>query len=539
MKKVINFISKYKYVILLIILYIVFFLQMQLVYFYGDDFQVMYPIHNDRSFGNILIYCLKEMSFFWNEWSGRLVGHFIVSFGLSFFGIQFFRILNPIMVFIMIYLCLKIFSLFKNIDLKKCLFYFSLIVIGFNVHIARETLYWAYGGILYIWGFNLTLFVIYFVYKYYLLNKKIKKSLLILLSLICFLHMFILEQLSFILIVFLFFILIASWKKQNNIKEIILLLIISIIGFLISSLAPGNFLRAYHLIDEISLYTNLQSIFGKIQFFFNMLLNPNLFGIYFLIFDLIINYKYISKLNGHHKIFKLIPCIILISYIFIFLLYKIFDVNILFFHNNQDAMEIFSSYEFQKIPIINIILMYTYYFILVISVLYISCVSLWKDKKFLFLSLIVTFISTIIPVIFIRYMGIRYYLYFLLTMIIISFDCIHDMPKNALNLKFLYVFEVICSLILICNIISIFNGYLRNSKINLMNSKALIENNNKIIVIDEIPYEDFVYTWHSIYTDYRGNHSYYGFYLNEFYENFYSIDTNNIHIRTVDGLYVR
>ena len=46
MKKVINFISKYKYVILLIILYIVFFLQMQLVYFYGDDFQVMYPIQN-------------------------------------------------------------------------------------------------------------------------------------------------------------------------------------------------------------------------------------------------------------------------------------------------------------------------------------------------------------------------------------------------------------------------------------------------------------------------------------------------------------
>ena len=123
MKRCLNFISKYKYLIGLIIVYILFFLQMQNVCFYGDDYEVLYPVHNEHNFSNVLSFCLQKMNYFWNEWSGRIVGHFTVSFVLSFFGIQFFRILNPIMVFFLIFLCLKIFSLFKKFDFTKLLFF--------------------------------------------------------------------------------------------------------------------------------------------------------------------------------------------------------------------------------------------------------------------------------------------------------------------------------------------------------------------------------------------------------------------------------
>ena len=77
------------------------------------------------------------------------------------------------MVFIALFLSLKIFDLFRKIDIPKYLFFFSFIIIGLNINISRESLYWSYGGILYIWGFTLTLFVIYIVCKYYLKEKEI------------------------------------------------------------------------------------------------------------------------------------------------------------------------------------------------------------------------------------------------------------------------------------------------------------------------------------------------------------------------------
>ena len=107
MSKLLNIINKYKYIFLLIIIYLLFFVQIQQIFFYGDDFQVLYPYHGIRNFSNIFNFCIEKMIWFWNEWSGRLVGHFTVSFGLSFFGIEFFKVLNPIMTFIMVYLCLS------------------------------------------------------------------------------------------------------------------------------------------------------------------------------------------------------------------------------------------------------------------------------------------------------------------------------------------------------------------------------------------------------------------------------------------------
>ena len=258
MKKVCQFIFRYKYVILLILLYGLMYMQMGNVFFYGDDFEVLYPVYNDRSnFIDVFRFSLQKMSYFWNDWSGRVVGHFIVSFGLSFFGINFFRFLNPIMVFILILLCLKILKLFVNFDIKKYLFFVSLVVFGVNLNLSRETLYWAYGGILYVWGFVLLLTVIYNVYRYYINNKKIPNLLFGLLLLLCIFQIFILEQLSFLLIAFFSILIFDLIKKKKKNNQIFTFLIISVICFIIFMLSPGNVDRTEPLVQELINYSNL------------------------------------------------------------------------------------------------------------------------------------------------------------------------------------------------------------------------------------------------------------------------------------------
>ena len=87
MRSIWNSIYKYKYQILLVILYLILFVQMQNVFFYGDDYEILYPYHNPHDFLHILDYVLDKMHYFWYEWSGRIAVHFTVTFGSSMFGL--------------------------------------------------------------------------------------------------------------------------------------------------------------------------------------------------------------------------------------------------------------------------------------------------------------------------------------------------------------------------------------------------------------------------------------------------------------------
>ncbi len=582
MKQITNFIIKYKYIILLILLYTFFFIQMQFVHFYGDDFEVLYPLHNNHNFLNVLNFSIDKMSYFWNEWSGRIVGHFIVSFGLSFFGIQFFRLLNPIMIFALVYLCLKILKLFKTFDFKKYLFYLSLIIIGMNVYISRETLYWAYGGILYVWGFVLTLLVVYFVYKNYLENKKIPLILLIFLSVICFVQTFILEQLSFMLICFLFIMTIVYLKKKQKNYQIMFLLLISIIGFVISLLAPGNILRTEPLIEELQLYTNFQVFLAKTHGFFNWFFNPKLLGVYISVFSLLISKEYLSELNKKDRFVKKLPYIILLSYFLLILISNLFDINILKLYENSDTLYLMYDYSSftktnQIIMNVSMITIMIYYLLLTLSIFYMAFKVFWKKQSFLFLSLVIAYIPTIITAILIRFIGIRYYIFFLIAILLISLYCIIVQKNKEISLKELLIIGIILpfrylliimliiilvifilkkyfnnfkcnftfisillNVILIGNIIFTFFGYVRNDRIYRANDKILSNvNSTNIIKVDVIPDKDKLYTWHSIYTRWNKKMSYYGFYLNKFYELYYQINMDNVYIKTEDDYYVK
>lgn len=575
MKKILNFINKYKYIILLILLYTFFFIQMQLIFFYADDYEVLYPLHSNHDFIDVLKFCLEKMNYFWNEWSGRIVGHFVVSFGLSFFGIQFFRILNPIMIFIMIYLILKILKLFKDFDFAKYLFFVSLIVFGLNIYIARETLYWAYSGILYIWGFNLILFTIYFIYKYYLANKQIPFYLLMILCFFSFISTFILEQLSLLLISFLGIMFINSIKKKINYKYLIILLLVTIGGFLISTFAPGNGPRTGPLLIELEGYSFFQIVLGKINGFFNVILNPKIYGIYFSIFIILVSNSYLNNIHKL-KLIRKVPLFIAGSYFIIVWIDKLFsNLHILNFYEYLDIIGCMWNISF--INILIMIIKVIYYIVLMISIFYMAFKTLWKDYKFLFLSLIVTFFVSMVPVVMIRFIGTRYYIYLFMSLLLISINYILTLRDKSFDLKSLLLFIIIlpfrycslisvilflvcifskklrnfmnnrvslvmfilCFIILIGNIGFTFDGYLRNSKVYNINEKALREAvENQPIKVYEIPYRNCAYSWHSIATNFDGKYIFYGFYLNDFYEDYYGIDAKNIYIIAENGLVI-
>lgn len=534
MKKVIEFILKHKYIIFIIILYIFFFIQMQFVHFYGDDFNVLYPINSLKSINNVFSFCLQKMSWFWSFWSGRIAGHFIVSFGLSLFGIQFFRILNPIMIFIMIYLCLKIFELFRKFDFIKCLFYISLIVVSFNVYISREILYWAYAGILYVWGFNLTLIVIYIIYKKYLQDAKFSLKSTLLLSFICFFQTFILEQFAFLLIAFLGLILIKYIKNHNikNLKYILILLMITITGLVISTIAPGNYIRTKPLYEEIIGYSMLEIVLGKTHLFFNTIFDIKLCGIYLIILMILSNIKYFKTVNIKKNMKSILPSLLIFSYIIIIIINNVFRQDFLLFYEllNYDAM-----YSIRYLTIFGSIIIIVYYVLLSVSFFYIIFKTINTKHKFLFYALIVTFFVSLIPIIVIRYCGTRYYLFYLMSIILVIVNYLLDLKEMSMKLSIkknicIFVYSILF-IIVIKNISLNFIGYYKNSKIYDYNDNVLKSNiKSNTYIISEIPYEDSLYSWQTNVTDYTGNHDYYDFYLQDFYEDYYGIPNDNIKV---------
>ena len=221
------------------------------------------------------------------------------------------------------------------------LIFISLFFIGCNIYILRETLYWAYSSILYVWGFCLNLLVIYFVLKYYLSNRKIPIFFLIILSVLSFIQAFILEQLSFLIISFLFFILVFSIKNKKKYKHLVILLIITTAGFLISTLAPGNILRVDPLAIELKGYTMLQIILGKTYCFFAVLFNPEIFGIYTSVLFILISKQYIKQIKGKFLLLKTLPIMFMTSYITIVFLDKVFNLNTILFYEstNLDTLQ--------------------------------------------------------------------------------------------------------------------------------------------------------------------------------------------------------
>lgn len=84
LNKVLDILKKYKYIISLVVLYIIFTMHMQKICLYADEYEVINSLRNFKSLDNVIF------TFYFNVWSGILIGHSIVTFGLGFFWNKFF-----------------------------------------------------------------------------------------------------------------------------------------------------------------------------------------------------------------------------------------------------------------------------------------------------------------------------------------------------------------------------------------------------------------------------------------------------------------
>lgn len=530
MNKFFKFLNDYKYIIFTILIYIILFCQMQNVYFYGDDFQVLYPLKNEFNIENMFSFLTERINFFWFKWSGRIIGHTVVTFVLSFLGINFYRLMLPIMLFLFCFMLLKILELFRKFNFWKYMFLYSSFLISLTPLLSRELLYWPYSGILYIGGAILILCAIYIYIKNYIeSNKKILSYVLVItLSLIA---TFFLEQLSIIFILFLCTIIYDSFKKKNIKKETFILIIISFIALLVTVLAPGNSYRTGDLSKELEGINLIIIILCKIHSFFNILFNFKYLGVYFLILNIILIYKY----KGRKKFsFLLVVTSLIYIVLFIYDQLSIYNADTILI-----TTKIFSFYDYGdslnlnnlnlNLLLIKTIFLFGYFINL--TILFIN--QRKYVSKFTIYSLIISLISTFVPLICVRYLGTRYYFYFYAIIFLLIIELLDKKIFNNKNRIFLYFIIFFISIFMVYNLITTMLGYKKNMKIIKYN-EFIIENssNNEEIVLREIPYKDTLYTWHSIYMDYSGYHTYYLFYLGDFYSNYYGVDLKNIKIIT-------
>lgn len=557
MKKVCNFICKYKYQALLVLLYLVLFYQMQNVFFYGDDYEILYPYHNSHDFFNVLKFVMDKMHYFWYEWSGRIAVHFTATFGSSMFGISFFRFLNPIMIFTFCYLLTKIFSLFKDCNFYKVLTVISLCVIGLNISISRDTLYWLSSTIPYIWFFNLTLLTIYIVYKNYLLGNNISKWHFLILVLICITQTFALEQITFILLSFFSVMLFFADKTKINRKQLFILLCLTIISFLIVSFCPGNISRSDVQNTELVGFSYFEILLGKCYKFLCYMLDTSCLGSYVLVLSILVKNVY----DNSYKLNKTSLSSIIFYVYFIIVLFNIFFPNSNIFLNFADSID---TLEFGSLNYIAIIFQIFIFSCFLLNLIYMIFKTLKKEKRFFLNAFLISLISSMMPILCVRFVTLRYFIYPLIVVIILSIlyyesnfenkgfkieniillgislgfkwaiivclivTLIHIFVFKSAGIK---IFGYLIMMILFYNIITTLVGYYKNGIIYRKNIESF-ENAvaDKPIFLEEVPYENRLYTWHAIELDYNHIRQYYGFYLEDFYENYYEINVENVYI---------
>lgn len=568
MRKIINFLYKYRYWIFLIIMYVIFFLQMKNILIYDDDFDVKYPIYLDQSLQNKIDWILSKMNFFWFEWSGRIIGHFIVTSGLTLFDLNFYIILNPIFVFLTAFVCSKILGLFiENFNFIKSLCLNSLLIISMNIFLSREILYWAYAGILYLWGFLLVLLIFYLLYKYNLKKEIIPIKMMFIISLLIICESFILEQLSLIVIgiLFVFYIEHIVLNKKNNFQYLFLI-ILAITCFLISYLAPGNAVRIIAL--EENRHINLDTfsfIISKVLTFFKFLFDKKCCGLYIIFLSLILIFKTIK--DGLAKKIYLIPVIILcvgnILYLFIEC-FKFFDL-----WKNYDSLVFdFTNTTYNKFMVIFYIIFSIIY---ILSLIFLMFKTNGKNSYKLIMFYIIALGSTFIPIIFIQYIGTRYCLPILIInnvliiyyfikygynimifpfLIMLPFIIPYQLPdiiiilfeflvlilfliiykkKIVINIKNLYF--ILCIIYLCVLFTTIFKTcyyYKHNKEIADYNEQILINaDSNSLIYLKRIEEKEAVYAWHTFFTDYNGLGIYYT-YLHKLIKQYYGINPAKI-----------
>ncbi len=528
MKKVAKFIKKYKYQILLIIIYLLFFIQMQNVEMYADDYNVI-AIFNEwnRNLIRQIYWC------YYQNWSGRIIGQFVVHGGLGFFGIQFFRLLNPIFLFMFCYYSSKIINIKGSHNTLKITFFLSLIIMGLDIGILNECLYWADGTILYLWGYIPLLLILYFILDTVINNKKLSNLRFILSIVYIIIISFTMESTAVLYISFLFLICLNNFIKKNNDKKFLFLFLFSVIILIGVYFIPGNQNRMMNH-EQLSVSLDILGRFMfKISDYFGYLFNGAIFPFLFIMSGIFIYDSFYSKIR-YGLIYKICLIFLIIFNICLFINYNVY--NFIDFYNIDIFSTLFKSICFLYL-IVNICIGFIcsknnkrHYMYLVIGGILSNLVSVsvvvYNSIRF-FLPIIYTFLTYILKNYFDSDDNKKMYIIilyiFIINWILGMVALVYIILNKKRITKIYYIKYVLLTILIIFNIFNFFKCiycYYENSKIFDYNEKKLNEINIYLsddIHLKKLKYSDYAYQMPEKYE-----------YTKNWYQRYYHIENRNI-----------
>lgn len=269
----------------------------------GDDFWFQ-QVTKDYSFINYL-----NLRYF--AWTGRMTSEMIFYFIFRDGGF-IWKVINPLFITLMAY-CISRIVLGKKNDQKNYIIncYICLGWLFFSKAVILDSVMWATGSVVYLWGMVFALFAI-IPYRDALKGEYSEKFsiLYIILAILASMSE---EQIALVVLTFAIVININLYLRDKKINKYLLIEnIFIIIGTLILFLAPGNYVRKLEetisWLPNYRLYSKWEIGFYGVQWLLNTLLN-NCKVIFLLILIVLTIRLYYKERESKNKFSIIIPAI--------------------------------------------------------------------------------------------------------------------------------------------------------------------------------------------------------------------------------------
>ena len=475
MNTVINFIKKYRIPIIFFIFFLFVFIQHQFLWLYFDDYgyaslSYAYKVNGVNGLNYGLSEIFKFLGGHYNVWGGRILFYgFEIS--LLKLGLPFYRLFQSLAITsIFVYSYLIISKYIKEERNKTLLALLMVLLYGtFSIATISTGIFWISASISYLIPFAFFLPFIYYLDKYHnhTFTKKLIKILSFIgLALMIFISSFSQEQVASVVLSYIVLYTVYDiWKNKKVNKDNIILCIVSLIGFLIMMLAPGNSAR----MDENSGFYSL-SLIDKMFNNFPQLLTINFSsihnGFFAMIFFLVQLYVcYVNNNSNKNIISKLalLSSFVIIS-ISLFSGSFYFDYMTKYFNNNV----------IRKMLIIIMIIQ-------VLLIIYSYILYFLKHKQITQIFILISAYASQAILLYSPTLPNRCSIPFMvLSFITFGTVFINILNKETKNYKFGIYIVLILSIMSISNYYTITKGYYNNSSINKYNDKALKRYSKKI-----------------------------------------------------------
>ncbi len=427
-----------KFMLVMIIGTLIFTIQILLVVLYADD----YTLGVNSKEGGFLA-GLSQLKYDYFNWGGGPTSMFATMFLCC--DIIVWKIFAIFIIVSTVYMITNIVA-FNNKNIKWIIATFIwLLIFILDISISRETLYWLDGNLAYVFtSYNLLLFF-YYVYSKLIIEKKIVKLDYILLPIVAFFAGWSGPQSGSIIILMCFLlVLYVKIVKKRKIPNICYIsFIVSIIGFLIYYLAPGNSVRFEIGFPELFKLNKFELILYRLESVFGLLNNywRNFAGIYFytiIIFSILITLN-LNNLNKDKKVHRSIKIILYFCiFVLISFLACTFVVKFEIFGNNYIQKILFNYKNIYNEIIegtykITMLVPYIYAITVIISAIVTSLyIIIKKSRPLLFISITSGFVAQLIMLIA-PYSPIRTAFLTILLFIIAIVEGIHIIHEEQLQ----------------------------------------------------------------------------------------------------------